>query len=66
MIYILGIFLVVSIVYNFFSTKLIAKQSIKLDKLNFELFSLKMKSDLERARDSQDENMPVTMERIIQ
>lgn len=66
MIYILGIFLVVSIVYNFFSTKLIAEQSIKLDKLNFELFSLKMKSDLERARDSQDENMPVTMERIIQ
>lgn len=66
MIYVLGIFLLASVVYNFFSTKLIAEQSIKLDRLNFELFSMKMKSDLERARDSEDVSKPTTTERIIQ
>jgi hypothetical protein len=46
--------------------KLLGEQSIKLNKLNFELFSLKMQMDLERAKNSQESEESPTIERMVQ
>jgi hypothetical protein len=66
MVYVLVILLVLSLVFNYFSVKLLGEQAIKLNKVNFELFSIKMQLDLERTRQSQEENEPTPSERIVQ
>lgn len=66
MIYVLGILLVLSLGFNFILMRLLGEQSIKLNKLNFELFSLKMQMDLERAKNSQESEESPTIERMVQ
>jgi hypothetical protein len=66
MIYILLTLLVLSLGFNYFGMKLIGQQSIALDKLKVELFSLKIQLDLEKARQSQEENETPILERIVQ
>jgi hypothetical protein len=66
MLYVLGVLLVLSLVFNYFGVRLIGEQSIKLNKLNFELFSLKMQLDLEKTKHSEDSEDSITSERIVQ
>lgn len=66
MIYVLGAVLVLSLVFNYFSMKLIGEQSIKLNRQDFELFSIKMQLELERAKQSQGEEGSSSFERTVQ
>lgn len=66
MIYVLLVLLVLSLGFNYFGVKLIGQQSIAIDKLKMELFSIKIQLELEKSRQSQDETELETTERIIQ
>jgi len=66
MIYAVCIILLLSLVFNYFSIKLIGEQSLKLDKKEFELFSLRVQMDLERSKNSEEETEPKTLERTLQ
>jgi len=66
MIYVLCAVLVLSLVFNYFSMRLIGEQSIKLNRQDFELFSIKMQLELERAKQSQGEEGSSSFERTVQ
>jgi hypothetical protein len=66
MIYAVCIILLLSLIFNYFSIKLIGEQSLKLDKKEFELFSLRVQMDLERSKNSEQEAELKTLERTLQ
>lgn len=66
MIYLLGVILLISLAFNYFSIKLIGEQTAKLTKKEFELFSLRIQMDLERSKNLEEGTSSITLERNIQ